>query len=564
MKKKIGQLLTEFRIISTEQLDEAIAEQRKSGEKLGTILIKKGYVTVEDLEYLLSRQFAVPSINLLKYEVPRDVVGLVPEKFMKRNFVVPVERDDKTLTVAMASPHDYRVIDELRFMTGLRIAPVVSSVYGIKQKLRQLFPTSGKWEDALDLKAQRELEIITSQQAEAREQNLEEALESASEAPIVKIVNSVLLAALDKKATHVHIVPTENRLEVKLRVNGVLDTLVTPPPEYAQNIVNRLKILGGMDILERRLPQEGYFRVRSEDQFFDIEVATFPVRNGEQVVLTFQQPFSKEELRLENLGMAPEMLDRYREVIAAERGLILVVGPPDSGKTSTIYATLNALKSPSRATFTYENPIKNRLADINQAEPNERAGMTYAQGLRALVRQDIDYLMVGEVPNRDVLETVVETSLGKTLVLARVVFNSTVGVIPRILEQGIPPFMLYSALAAVLGQRLVRRLCPECLESFEPPEPVREELRQATGRTNPHLYRAVGCRKCAMTGYRGRIGVFELLIPDDRVRQLILAGGPQEPLERAVRSNGFRTLIEDGLTKAVDGMTTYEEVRGIK
>ncbi len=564
MKKKIGQLLTEFRIISDEQLAEAIAEQRKSGEKLGTILIKKGYVTVEDLEYLLSRQFAVPSINLLKYEVPRDVAGLVPEKFMKRNFVVPVERDDKTLTVAMASPHDYRVIDELRFMTGLRIAPVVSSVYGIKQKLRQLFPTSGKWEDALDLKAQRELEIITSQQAEAREQNLEEALESASEAPIVKIVNSVLLAALDKKATHVHIVPTEKRLEVKLRVNGVLDTLVTPPPEYGQNIVNRLKILGGMDILERRLPQEGYFRVRSEDQFFDIEVATFPVRNGEQVVLTFQQPFSKEDLRLENLGMAPEMLDRYREVIAAERGLILVVGPPDSGKTSTIYATLNALKSPSRATFTYENPIKNRLADINQAEPNERAGMTYAQGLRALVRQDIDYLMVGEVPNRDVLETVVETSLGKTLVLARVVFNSTVGVIPRILEQGIPPFMLYSALAAVLGQRLVRRLCPECLESFEPPEPVREELRRATGRTNPHLYRAVGCRKCAMTGYRGRIGVFELLVPDDGVRQLILAGASQEALDRAVRSNGFRTLVEDGLTKAVDGMTTYEEVRGIK
>lgn len=565
MRKKLGQLLIEFKIITSEQLAEAMADQRRTGERLGSILIKKGYVTEEDLEYLLSRQLAVPAINLAKYQVPRELVNLVSERFMKKNYVVPVERDEKTLTVAMANPQDYRVIDELRFMTGLRVAPVVSSVYGIKQKLRELFPKSEKWEDALDLKAQRELEIITPQEFQrTAEENLEDALESASEAPIVKIVNSVLLAALDKKATHVHIVPEESAVQVKLRVNSHLETLVTPPKEYAQNIVNRLKILSGMDILQRRLPQEGYFRVRSEDQFYDVDVATFPVRNGEQVVLTFQQPFSKEELRLENLGMTPEMLETYRRVISAERGLVLVVGPPDSGKTSTIYASLNALKSPHRVTFTYENPIKNRLADINQAEPNERAGLTFAQGLKALVKQDLDYLMVGEVPSTEVLSTVVEAALGRTLVFARMVFNNTLGVVPHVLEQGVAPFMLYSALAAVLGQRLVRRLCPECLESFDPPEPVKEELRRATGRENPHLYRAVGCRACGGTGYRGRIGVFELLVPDDEMRQLILGGASAQELAAAARANGFRTLIEDGLAKAVDGMTTYEEVRSIK
>ncbi|WP_459943019.1 GspE/PulE family protein [Deferrisoma palaeochoriense] len=565
MRKRLGQLLIEFKIITSEQLAEAMADQRRTGERLGSILIKKGYVTEEDLEYLLSRQLAVPAINLAKYQVPRELVELVSERFMKKNYVVPVERDEKTLTVAMANPQDYRVIDELRFMTGLRVAPVVSSMYGIKQKLRELFPKSEKWEDALDLKAQRELEIITPQEFQrTAEENLEDALESASEAPIVKIVNSVLLAALDKKATHVHIVPEESAVQVKLRVNSHLETLVTPPKEYAQNIVNRLKILSGMDILQRRLPQEGYFRVRSEDQFYDVDVATFPVRNGEQVVLTFQQPFSKEELRLENLGMTPEMLETYRRVISAERGLVLVVGPPDSGKTSTIYASLNALKSPHRVTFTYENPIKNRLADINQAEPNERAGLTFAQGLKALAKQDLDYLMVGEVPSTEVLSTVVEAALGRTLVFARMVFNNTLGVIPHVLEQGVAPFMLYSALAAVLGQRLVRRLCPECLESFDPPEPVKEELRRATGRENPHLYRAVGCRACGGTGYRGRIGVFELLVPDDEMRQLILGGASAQEIAAAARANGFRTLIEDGLTKAVDGMTTYEEVRGIK
>ena len=251
-------------------------------------------------------------------------------------------------------------------------------------------------------------------------------------------------------------------------------------------------------------------------------------------------------------------------VIGSQRGLILLAGPPDSGKSSTIYATLNEVKNASRATFTYENPIKNRLSDINQAEPNERAGLTYVQGLRALVKQDIDYLMVGELTSREVLETVVETALGKTLVMARMVFNNTLGTVSRILEQGIPPFMLYSALSAIVGQRLVRRLCTECLESFDPPEVVKTELTAATGKTNPRLYRAVGCRKCAMTGYQGRIGIFELLVPDDNFRNLILSGASAEQINAAVAEIGFLGLIQDGLTKAVEGMTTYEEVRGIK
>ncbi|MDF1554867.1 MAG: GspE/PulE family protein [Deferrisomatales bacterium] len=563
MGKKIGELLKEFKLISEEQLAEAVAEQQKSGDRLGTVLIRKGYVTVEDLEFLLSRQLSVPAINLQKYCPAPEVAALISEKFMKKNFVVPVEVHDKTFTVAMANPQDYRVIDELRFMTGLRVTPVVSSMFGVKQKIREMFPKSEKWEEALDLKGKREIEIITAKK-DFGEENLEEALESASEAPIVKIVNSIILAALDNNATHAHIVPMEDRVEVKLRVNGSLQTLVTPPREYTQNFVNRLKILGGIDILERKVPLQGYFRVRSDDQFYDVDLSTFPVLNGEQVVLTFQQPFSKEALRLENLGMTPEMLEQYRGVIRSQRGLILLAGPPDSGKSSTIYATLNELKNASRATFTYENPIKNRLSDINQAEPNERAGLTYVQGLRALVKQDIDYLMVGELTSREVLETVVETALGKTLVLARMVFNNTLGIIARVLEQGIPPFMLYSALSAVVGQRLVRRLCTECLESFAPPEEVKAELTAATGKKNPRLYRAVGCRKCAMTGYRGRIGVFELLVPDDNFRNLILGGASAEKIDAAVRAIGFRSLLQDGLTKAVEGMTTYEEVRGIK
>lgn len=560
---RIGELLLEFKIIDQEQLDEAVAEQRKSAERLGVILIKKGYVTVEDLEYLLSRQHALPAINLEKYNPSRDVIALIPEKFMKKNYVVPVELDGTTLTVAMANPHDYRVIDELRFLTGKRVTPVVSSMFGVKKKLRELFPTSEKWEDALGVEGDRQLEII-SPQTDRLEENLEEALESAAETPIVKLVNSIILAALDKKATHVHVVPREDSVEVKLRINGVLNPLISPPKENAQNLVNRIKVLSGIDVLKRRVPLEGYFRVRSEDQFFDIDVAIFSVLNGEQAVLTFQQPFSKEELRLENLGMSTETLKSYNDLIRSERGLILVLGPPDSGKTSTIYATLNALKSPTRSSVTYENPIKNRLMDINQAEPNEKAGVSFSRGLKALLKQDIDYLMVGEVTSSEVLQTLVEASLGKTLVLARLVYNHSIGAITRVIDQGVPPFMLYSALRGIVGQRLVRRLCPYCLQSFDPPEGVKEELRLATGKEKPILYKAVGCKRCGMTGYRGRIGVFELLIPSDKLRSLILAKASQDELSEAAAAGGFLPLMEDGLIKAVEGMTTYEEVKGIK
>jgi len=560
---RIGDLLIEFKIIDNEQLQEAVAEQKKSRERLGLILIKKGYVTVEDLEYLLSRQHALPALNLEKYNLAKEIVALVPEKFMKKNYVVPVELEENTLTVAMANPHDYRVVDELRFLTGKRVTPVISSLFGIKRKLRELFPTSEKWEDALGIDAERQIEII-SPQKDGTEENLEEALESAGETPIVKMVNSTVLAALDKKATHAHVIPREGSVEIKLRINGVLEPLISPPKENAQNLVNRIKVLAGIDILKRRVPLAGYFRVRSEDQFYDIDVATFPVLNGEQVVLTFQQPFSKEELRLDNIGMTPNMLKTYNELTRSERGLILVLGPPDSGKTSTIYATLNALKDRSRSSVTYENPIKNRLVDINQAEPNEKAGVSFASGLKALLKQDIDYLMVGEAATSEVLQTLVEASLGKTLVLARMTYNHSIGAIIRLIDQGVAPFMLYTALRGIVGQRLVRRLCPNCLESFVPPEKVKEELTLATGKKNPVLYKAVGCKRCGMTGYRGRIGVFELLIPDDKLRSLILARAPQDELTEAAVAGGFVPLQEDGLIKAVEGMTTYEEIKGIK
>jgi type IV pilus assembly protein PilB len=564
--KRIGELMLEHQLIDQASLDEAVAEQKRSGEHLGDILIKQGHVTVEDFEYLLSRQLTTPTINLEKYKIGPEVAALIPEEFMRKNFVIPVSADEHSITVAMANPQDFRITDDLRFITGLRVASVVSSMYGIKRKLHELFPTSDKWEEAIEEnEVERSLEIFSGKQTmDSREENLEEAIQSASGAPTVKFVNSVLLAALDKRATHVHFSPSSEGVEVRLRISNKLLTIAKRPREHAQNLVNRLKILGGMDIIKRRTPQEGYFRVRSEDTFYDIDVATFPVKEGEQVVLTFQQPFSKEALKLENLGMSPDVLDQYKKIISAERGIILFVGPPDSGKTSSIYATLNKLKNPERATVTYENPIKNKLLDITQAAPNERAGMSYSGGLKALLKQNIDYLMIGEMTSEYVIVTAIEASLGKTFVFARMTYTHTAGTIPRILDQGVPPFMLYSSLTAIIGQRLVRRLCSSCMEAFEPPETIAEELKAATGKAKPRLYRATGCAKCSMTGYKGRIGIFEFLLPDAEIRDLILKRASQLEIEDHLNKTGHRTLIQDGLMKAVEGLTTYEEVKTIK
>ncbi|MBI5439588.1 MAG: type II/IV secretion system protein [Deltaproteobacteria bacterium] len=563
MAKRIGELLVEARVLAPERLAEAVAEQEKTGERLGSILIRRGFVAVEDLEAVLSRQHSVATISLEKYAVAPNVVKLVPQKFMRKNHVVPLEVHERVLTVAMANPHDYRLVDELRFMTGMRVAPVVSSVHSITAKIRELFPSSAGLEEALEVKSQKDLEIITAEAA-SKETNLEEAVESASEAPVVRMVDAIVLAAVSNGATHVHLTPREDGIDVRLRVNGMLQPLVSPPKEIAQNVVNRIKVLAGIDILQHRVPSGGFFRVRSENQFYDIDVSTFPMTHREQVVLAFQQPFSKEKLRLENLGMVPAMLERYRGILQLSRGLVIVVGPHGSGKTSTLYATLNELKSPGRATVTYENPIKNRLSGINQAEPNERAGVSYVDGVRALLRQDLDHLMIGDATTPEALTAAMDAALGRTLVFTRVIFHHTVGVVPMLVEQGVPLFSMYSALKAVLGQRLVRRLCTSCRELFEPPEPIKAELRQATGLPDPKLHRAVGCAKCDLTGYRGRVGVFELFVPDDPIRDLIVSGAPAERLQDAAWGAGLRSFLEDGLTKAAEGVTTYAEVRGIQ
>lgn len=558
-RQKIGELLTSLGIVSQENLAAAMERQKKTGKRLGATLLEMNLLAPEDLEYLLGRQLNLPSINLANYSPSPELLNLIPEAFMRKNLVLPVQLENKVLTVAMANPRDLLLIDDLSYMTSYRIAPVVTGIRSLETKIEQLFDRPVDWEKTIQQEKETDIEILEADQG-IRDEDLEEALQSAEEAPVIRLVNGIILAALDKGATHIHVEPRETDIEIFLRVDGKLKLLIKPPAKYRTHIVNRVKIISSIDVLKRFVPSEGYFRAKTGGKYYDINVSTIPSLHGERIVLAFQQPFSKEELRLEKLGFLPESLENFKRLITRPRGFIVVSGPADSGKSSTIYAALNHLKRPERALFTYERTIKNKLAGINQGQPNEKVGYSYERGLQALLKQDMDVLMVGELLTREAVVSALHASLTKTLVMGRMLSSNTLGTVLVMLEMGVPSFMVYSSLTAIVGQRLIRRLCQKCIEDYAPPGELADEIRALTGKMAPKLFRGKGCPDCGHTGYSGRIGLYEMVEPDLEFRDAILAGADANALKHAARSIHYRDFRQEGMIKAAEGLTSYEEV----
>lgn len=558
-KQKIGELLVDLNILTQEDLDRALQEQKHTGERLGATLLKMELLSEEDLDYLLGRQLDIPSINLENYKPSPDLLATIPEKVIKKYQVLPISVDGKSLTVATASPRDLVLMDDLSYITDLKIAPVVTSITALERKIEELFQKPVSWEESLKVNETEDFEIIKGDKGIV-EEDLEDALESAEEAPVIKLVNAVILAAIEQEATHIHIEPREDSYEIYLRIDGKLKLLVNPPANLQHNVINRLKILSSIDILKRFLPAEGFFRAKSKGRYYDIDAATIPSLHGERMVLTFQQPFSKEELQLEKLGFTPETLDSFKELLSSPRGFILVTGPSDSGKSSTIYAALNHLKSPEKSIFTFERTIKNKLSGINQGQPNEKFGYSYEKGLQSLLRQDMDVLMAGEMMTREAVVSALHASLSKTLVLGRFLCNDTIGAISLIMDMDVPPFMFFSSLTAILGQRLIRRLCQECIEDYDPPAELAEEIQVLTGTQRPRLFRSRGCPACGLTGYNHRIALFELLVPSKELREAILAKVQPNELKEVAGKQQYHTFRQDGLIKAAEGLTSYEEV----
>jgi len=543
-KKRLGDILIEKGIITEDILNRALSLQQGSGEKLGDVFLKMGVIKEEDLYSALSDIYNVPYVNLDDVAIDSEVVKLVPEHICRRYMVIPLNIDGDRIMVAMSNPVNIYALDDIRIITGKEVDPVLASERQITQVLDRIYTIQKGLEETL-------INIGPSDEdAEATVEVLED------EAPVVRLVNLTITQAVQEGASDIHIEPTENDVKIRFRVDGVLYDVISPPKRIFPTLVARIKILSNMDIAERRVPQDGRFRVNSQGKIIDFRVSTLPTIYGEKMVLRLLDR-SATLIGLEKLGFTDEILHNFDNLIRRPYGMILVTGPTGSGKTTTLYSALAKINSTEKNIITIEDPVEYQFARINQVQINPKAGLTFANGLRSILRQDPDIMMVGEIRDRETAEIAVQSALTGHLVLSTIHTNDSAGAIARLIDMGIEPYLISSSLIGILAQRLARRICPRCKV---PKEPTEEEIKVLKIPSNHTMYEGKGCEACRHTGYRGRIGIFEPLMIDDEIRAMIVDKTPANVIRDAAVKNGMLTLWEDAKLKVIDGITTYSEI----
>lgn len=529
-KKPLGQYLVERGVISTDQLQAALQEQRKTGLYLREVLLKLGFAREEDILGFFEEELNIPRVNLSDYSVDQSIIELIPEKLARRYRTVPLFRIKDTLTVAMEDPLNVIAIDELGSVTGMEIDPCISTSEDMSLALRRYY--GGDSELSLDGE------------------------EGTEEGKVIKFVQEMIRQAVDEKASDIHIEPDADVLRVRFRVDGVLKEVTSQPKSVHPAVASRIKVLSDLDIAEKRLPQDGRFQMKIQDRILDLRVSTFPTIHGENVVLRVLDKKSAV-LRLDDLGLSLRDLEVLTSMIAKPNGMILVTGPTGSGKTSTLYAVLQKINTIDRDIATLEDPVEYILPMIRQTQINEDVGLTFAKGLRSLVRQDPDVIMVGEIRDRESAEIAVRSALTGHLVLSTVHTNDAVGAIVRLLDMGVEPFLLASSLLGIVAQRLLRRICPRCKEPYSLPGKTAAELGLSP---ETRFFAGKGCRRCGETGYSGRLAIFEVVEVNEALRNMVVGGADMEAIRAAARKGGTRSLREDGIDKAMKGLTTVDEV----
>ena len=540
--------------LTEEQLQRALESQQGNPAELGKTLVSLGYISQADLARAQAQRLNLDYVELTESDIDREAVGLVPEKLLRRHNALPMRLQDGCLIVAMSDPTNIFALDDLRIACGYPIVPVVSVEESLRRMQARIFATGDQVSEIL--------QEATDEQAED-EDALELGAEADSEeAPVVRLVTSILQGAVGEGASDIHLEPQSQELKVRLRVDGVLRDFMSVPPKLQSGVIARLKILANLDIAERRIPQDGRFSARLGSTKVDMRVATLPTIFGEEVVLRLLDT-SSLGADLGDLGFAPRDLERYRKVFERPYGTILVTGPTGSGKSTTLYATLNELNSPLRKIITIEDPVEYRMAGINQIQANPRVGLTFASGLRSILRSDPDVVMVGEIRDPETAKTGVEAALTGHLVLATLHTNDAPSAMTRLTEMGVEPFLTASAVDCVIAQRLARRLCGDCRRPVDLDKAVLSGVGfpfDRFGDRKLRFHEAVGCDRCGGSGYRGRIGLYELMIVSEEIKDLILHRASTGEISRAAQDAGMTRLKEDGLLKAADGVTTVEEV----
>jgi len=552
---RLGDQLVEQGLISKNQLQDALKEKDKTKKHLGEILLRMNLVSLEDLNEFIAGQLAIPHIDLSSYTIDPEVISLFDEQVARRYKMIPLFKIENAVTVAMADPLDIFALDNVKGMIHFEIEPVIASEQSILKAIDHFFGTRDHLQEMVG-----EMEKVEEKDPIPEKKPLiKEAEELTDEKPIIKIVNSMIAQAVQEEASDIHIEPENEKVRIRYRVDGFLYDVSSLPKKYHLPIISRIKIQAKMDIGEKRRPQDGKIHLNLDNKEIDLRISTYPVVYGEKMAIRILD-LSKAQVRLEQIGLSQENLGIYHQIVKAGAGIILVTGPTGSGKTTTLYATLNHINSGETNITTIEDPIEYQLENVNQGQVDEKAGITFSTALRTILRQDPDVIMVGEIRDKETAELAIQAALTGHLVLSTLHTNDAAGTITRLLDMGIEPFLLSSTIKGVIAQRLVRLICSKCKKPFQPNLELLENLGYEGKSSNLNFFRGEGCQFCRNSGYKGRIGIFELLAVNDRIPELISKKSPSHTINEEAIKAGMIPLRKDGLSKVSQGLTTLDEI----
>jgi len=561
---RLGELLVKEGLISPAQLEKAIALQRQEGGRLGEILVRLGLIKEDKLVAVLGKQLNIPYFSLgtgmLKPATDQNLEQLIPRDFAVKNLVLPLSRTLRSLTVAMIDPLDLILIDNLRKITGCEINPVIATHSDIIKAIDDFYGKQAMLKEAVEASYASSVLPYPAEETELLEGelSLDRLIARAEEAPVVKLVDLIIRQAIEERASDIHIEPFKDKISLRYRIDGKLYEIPPPAKHLHLPIISRIKILSKLDIAEKRLPQDGAFLVKLEDRIVDIRVSTIPTIHGEKIVLRILDR-SQIVLDLNQLGFDARQLELIRHAINLPYGLIFLTGPTGCGKTTTLYAILNEIKSPTKNIITIEDPVEYKLEGINQVQVKPEIGLTFANALRSFLRQDPDVMLVGEVRDLETAQICIRSALTGHLVLSTLHTNDAPSAISRLIDIGIEPYLLAPSLLLVVAQRLIRKLCPDCKEAYEPRA---EDLGEVKLKAEL-IYRARGCSKCGQIGYRGRTCVAEVMAINEEIQGLITQGASYQKIKEVAKKSGMQTLYESAIKKVEEGFTSLEEALSV-
>jgi type IV pilus assembly protein PilB len=560
MATKLGQLLINNHLITEEQLEKALELQKKEAGRLGSNLIKLGFLTEDKLVAFLSQQYGVPAISLSDYQIDTNLTKFIPVDVAQKYSILPVARVGATLTVAMVDPSNVFAIDDVKFMTGYNVDPVVATESAIREAITQYYGQTDTLQTAMDNLNMGDDDLLDLIQDEGEEVDISELKQAVEEAPVVKLVNIILSEAITKGSSDIHLEPYEKSFRVRYRIDGVLYDIMKPPPKLKAALSSRIKIMSQLDIAERRLPQDGRIKLKIRGREVDLRVSTLPTLFGEKIVMRILDK-SSLVLDLTKLGFEKEALKNFQEAIESPFGMVLVTGPTGSGKTTTLYSALSTINTIGVNIMTAEDPVEYNLMGINQVQVREEIGLTFASSLRSFLRQDPDIVMVGEIRDFETAEIAVKAALTGHLVLSTLHTNDAPSTISRLLNMGIEPFLVSASVVLIVAQRLCRKICQKCKQEENTPQAalVNVGFSEEEAKTIK-CFKGKGCDACNDTGYKGRIALYEVMPVKSELKELILEGASAGEIKKTAAKLGMNTLRMSGLTKIREGVTTIEEV----